>query len=60
MGATYFRMLEESIRKAPEFWLWSHNRWKRTREEFDERFEVVNGKVLPKDTEFNRQCGLVN
>lgn len=56
---TYFRMLEESIRKAPEFWLWSHNRWKRTREEFNERFEVVNGKVLPKDTEFNRLCGLV-
>ena len=55
----YFKLLEESIRRAPEFWLWSHNRWKRTREEFNERFEVVNGKVIPKDTEFNRLCGLV-
>ena len=55
----YFSMLEKSIRQAPEFWLWSHNRWKRTREEFDERFEVVNGKVIPKDTEINRLCGLV-
>lgn len=56
----YFRMLEESIRRAPEFWLWSHNRWKRTRQEFDERFDVVNGKVIPKDTPVNRRCGLVS
>lgn len=56
---TYFKMLEQSIRKAPEFWLWSHNRWKRTREEFNERFEVINGKVIPKDTPFNRECGLI-
>lgn len=44
----YWQMLEESIRRAPEYWLWSHNRWKRTREEFNRRFEVVNGKVMPK------------
>lgn len=50
----YFKMLEESIRQRPEFWLWSHNRWKRTREEFNRRFEVVNGKVFPKDCEENR------
>ena len=56
---TYFKMLEQSIRKAPEFWLWSHNRWKRTHEEFDERFEVINGKVIPKDIPFNRECGLI-
>ena len=55
----YWKMLEESIHRAPEFWLWSHNRWKRTREEFNERFEVINGKVIPKDTPFNRECGLV-
>lgn len=55
----YYQMLEQSIRRAPEFWLWSHNRWKRTREEFNERFEVINGKVIPKDTPFNRECGLV-
>lgn len=55
----YFEMLEKSIRRAPEFWLWSHDRWSRTREEFDERFEVINGKVIPKDTEINRLCGLI-
>lgn len=55
----YFDMLEKSIRHAPEFWLWSHDRWSRTREEFNERFEVINGKVIPKDTEINRLCGLV-
>lgn len=25
----YFRMLEDSIRREPAYWLWSHNRWKR-------------------------------
>ena len=45
----YYQLLEESIRRAPEFWLWSHNRWSRTREEFNRRFEVVNGKVIAKE-----------
>lgn len=31
----YFRALERSIRRQPEFWLWTHNRWKRTREEYN-------------------------
>lgn len=30
----FFEMLEETIRRQPEFYLWTHNRWKRTREEF--------------------------
>lgn len=30
----YYRLLEKSIRRAPQYWLWSHKRWKRTREEF--------------------------
>lgn len=45
----YYQLLEESIMRAPEFWLWSHNRWSRTREEFDQRFEVINGKVIAKE-----------
>lgn len=44
----YYQMLEESIRKAPAYWLWSHDRWSRTREEFVRRFEVVDGKVIKK------------
>ncbi len=34
----YFRLLEESIRRSPQFWLWSHRRWKRTRKDFEARF----------------------
>ena len=49
----YYQMLEESIRQAPAYWLWSHNRWSRTHEEFDQRFEVINGKVVSKYTEFS-------
>ncbi len=30
----YFKRLEEDIRQNPSYWLWSHNRWKRTREGF--------------------------
>jgi len=44
----FFKMLEESVREAPEYYLWTHNRWKRTKAEFDRRFEIVNGKVVPK------------
>lgn len=46
----YYQMLEKTIRRAPAYWLWSHDRWKRTREEFNERFEVVNGKVREKSS----------
>ena len=45
----YYQLLEQSIRRAPQYWLWSHNRWSRTRKEFNERFEVVNGKVIAKE-----------
>ncbi|MBP6064529.1 lysophospholipid acyltransferase family protein [Bacteroides sp.] len=34
----YFRLLEQTIQRAPQYWLWSHNRWKRTREEFNQLF----------------------
>ena len=42
-------MLEETIRRQPELWLWSHNRWKRTREEFNERFQEIDGKVITRE-----------
>ncbi len=44
----YFRMLEETIRRNPEYWLWTHKRWKRTREKFNLRFEVIDGKIREK------------
>jgi KDO2-lipid IV(A) lauroyltransferase len=50
----YFKMLEQSICQSPDMWLWSHNRWSRTREEFNERFEVIDGKVIAKDHPANR------
>ncbi len=33
----YARMLEEMIQREPAYWLWSHNRWKRTKEEWLKR-----------------------
>lgn len=33
----YYRHLEATLRRAPEFYLWSHNRFKRTREEYNRR-----------------------
>ncbi len=29
----FFQLLEQTIRRQPAFYLWTHNRWKRTREE---------------------------
>lgn len=34
----YWQLLEESIRRQPAFWLWSHRRWKRTRQGFIETY----------------------
>lgn len=45
----YFRLLEESIRRSPAYWLWSHNRWKRTREKFNAKFtEEERKRILSK------------
>lgn len=45
----YYKMLERSIHSAPEFWLWSHNRWKRTREEFNKLYtEEERARMLNK------------
>ncbi len=44
----YFKELEASIRRQPECYLWTHDRWKRTRERFNRRFEVIDGKVYEK------------
>lgn len=45
----YYRLLENSIKRAPEFWLWSHNRWKRTREEFNALYpEEERQRILSK------------
>lgn len=32
----YIGLMESSIKRAPEFWLWTHNRWKRDRKGFEE------------------------
>lgn len=30
----YYARLEENIKQYPEYWLWTHNRWKRSRQGF--------------------------
>jgi KDO2-lipid IV(A) lauroyltransferase len=45
----YFKNLEDSIRQQPECYLWTHDRWKRTRQRFERRFEVIDGKVHEKE-----------
>ncbi|MCD7901107.1 MAG: lysophospholipid acyltransferase family protein [Bacteroides sp.] len=42
----YVALLEQSIKDAPQYWLWSHKRWKWTRAKFDEMFETCpDGRV---------------
>lgn len=47
----YMHELEQTIRRDPALWLWSHDRWSRTKEEFDYRFRVEDEKVFEKVTE---------
>lgn len=46
----YYRLLEQSILRAPAFWLWSHNRWKRKWEDFVECYpdEKERQRILNK------------
>ncbi len=37
----YYRALEDTINRSPEYWLWTHNRWKRTRERYEERLALI-------------------
>jgi KDO2-lipid IV(A) lauroyltransferase len=37
----FFQMLEKTIQQNPEYYLWSHNRWKRTHEEYNRRFGIT-------------------
>ena len=56
----YFQLLEDSIQRAPEFWLWTHNRWKRTHEEFNLRYDSETGRVdLRSIEEIKREKGLL-
>ena len=47
----YFKHLEASIVQAPQCYLWTHNRWKRTREEFNIRYDEETGRVSLEDLE---------
>lgn len=42
----YFRLLEGTIRRAPAYWLWTHNRWKRNLDVLL-RFNQSVGKDTP-------------
>lgn len=33
---SYFALLQDDIERAPQYWLWSHRRWKRSRAQFME------------------------
>lgn len=41
----YSKMLEATIRRGPSYWLWSHRRWKRTKEEW---LRITHGGIKPK------------
>lgn len=51
---TYFHLLEESIHRDPSLYLWSHNRWKRTHEEFNIRYDAETGRVDLRDLDVIR------
>lgn len=42
---TYVEKVEEIIRNEPEYWLWSHRRWKHTRPDGTELIERKHGTI---------------
>ena len=57
----YFSLLEASIRRQPECYLWTHNRWKRTHEEYNLRLDPKTGRVNITDSieDIKRSKGLL-
>lgn len=47
--AEFFKLLEQSIRRQPAYYLWTHNRWKRGREEFERKYDIIDGKIIRKE-----------
>jgi KDO2-lipid IV(A) lauroyltransferase len=45
----FYVLLEQSIRRQPAVYLWTHNRWKRGREEFMRKYDVIDGKIIRKE-----------
>lgn len=45
----FFNRLEQTIRRDPRFYLWSHNRWKRTHEKFDREYKIEDGRVVKRE-----------
>lgn len=43
---TYIRLFENTIKRNPQYWLWTHNRWKRTYEDFIDWCKK-NNKEIP-------------
>ncbi len=42
----YFRLLEDNIKESPQYWLWSHRRWKRPRSLFNEYHGAKASEML--------------
>lgn len=52
----YYELLEESIRECPELWLWTHNRWKRTRQgQIEREKRRVEGRRMLAEREQQRK-----
>lgn len=48
----FFEMLENTIKRDPRLYLWTHDRWKRNHEHFDKYYVMENGHVIKrKDVE---------
>ena len=48
---SYFSLLEKSICRQAAFYLWTHNRWKRTHEEYNISYDEETGRVDMGDLE---------
>ena len=42
----FFEMLENTIKRDPKLYLWTHDRWKRNHEHFDKYYVMENGHVI--------------
>lgn len=47
----FMNLLEHSIKENPQYWLWTHKRWKRTEEQWEQRQKMETNNLKLKEYE---------
>lgn len=54
----YMRLMEQTIKREPAYWLWTHNRWKRKKNQISDKLAERNAKIETGASSLTKNQGL--